>query len=842
MDTNIKFESNVYPVAGRVTSDKEFLSKVWDYNRLRAIVTGQGTSIPLSSLQRKIIQELPTCSLNKEDPCWGMVKKNSEYRWVSMCTKTECRFFSSCRSQIPFEEEKEKDFIPNPKVSDEYGYKRFLAEYSPAPVLIGDDTEYEYDLTKKTKKSEYLPGAAEPALFAKLIRDAEKTGEIENDLVYNASEEPRESDPIPEESTAVLIDSASENQISEIPEVDLSDPHLNIFDYFVECSQEDIIKASPCENFFVDAGPGTGKTYTLIQKLNYMVTVEEVEADGILVLCFTNAAVDEIKTRLKQLVNNGADRSLINVDIRTFHSFAWWLINQANTVLTDDGWRPVRMQGLSYESSLICADNIVAKFGKEVVGNWEYFIVDEVQDLTNSLGRLVLRIINACLAVNCGVTVLGDACQAIYDYEQETAGAALKSGEFYKALFRKMYGTAKFVSLSENHRQNSELIQLTSGIRTAILSADSNKLTQEVSKLISSAETLSEGSTSINSDFIKKIRSDGSVSMLFRNNGQTLKMSSDLRKRGIAHTLNVTETKNNFATWIADIFGQYGKSNISEDKFLDLFEEYTGKSGNEVWSRLQRLMHTDDDVLAVRELLDAIAVSKIDDSLLRQSKIQDVVVSNIHRSKGREYDCVVVDKSFVDSLSSYSSLDEYKTLYVAITRPKKRLLLAPMQGKAGMKVITVYATGRKRWGKARAKMLSYLEFDGAKDISSDIFACTPLALFDDIKIGDAVVLNRTLKAGRLEYSIVLEDTDKIIGTIGESSPFIQDFISYMKIDSNSYVELPSSINDLYVSGVYSQVVDSKYLELHPEIRDFAPNGVWKWVELVGIGHADYDVY
>ena len=73
MNTNIVFESNIYPVVGSISTDKEFLSKVWDYNRLCAINGRRYDNVPLSALQRRIIREQPTCSLNKDDPCWGMV-------------------------------------------------------------------------------------------------------------------------------------------------------------------------------------------------------------------------------------------------------------------------------------------------------------------------------------------------------------------------------------------------------------------------------------------------------------------------------------------------------------------------------------------------------------------------------------------------------------------------------------------------------------------------------------------------------------------------------------------------------------------------------------------------
>ena len=49
-------------------------------------------------------------------------------------------------------------------------------------------------------------------------------------------------------------------------------------------------------------------------------------------------------------------------------------------------------------------------------------------------------------------------------------------------------------------------------------------------------------------------------------------------------------------------------------------------------------------------------------------------------------------------------------------------------------------------------------------------------------------------------------------------------------------------SDLYVSGVYTQIVDEDYLAANPNISQIAPNGVWKWVEIVGVGHAQYGVY
>lgn len=614
---------------------------------------------------------------------------------------------------------------------------------------------------------------------------------------------------------------------------------INIFDYFSECTQSDIITASPRKSFFVDAGPGTGKTYTLIQKLNYMVTQEGVEADGILVLCFTNAAVDEIRFRLKQFVDNGADRSLVLVDVRTFHSFAWWLINQANSELTDSGWYPVDMAGLSFDRSLVQAKRIVESFGHDVVAEWEYFIVDEIQDLTNSLGYFVLEIIDACLSVGCGVTVLGDACQAIYDY-QESHLNSLKSRDFYKILFQKLYGKAYFVFLSENHRQTSELISLTNNFRKAILSFNVYEMERAVGMLESKLETIDFDDTGISKRIIDKIRSKGTISFLFRNNGETLIMSSDLRKNGILHRINVSESNNCFASWIADVFAEYKDKTISEEVFLNLYYENTGKEGSEVWYRLQRLMHTDNNTLDVRPLLDAIAKSKIDDSLLRATKIQNIIVSNIHRAKGREYDCVIVDKSYIDSLSADSGIEEFKTLYVAVTRPKRRLYLAPLHQPFELRKIRIFATDRKRWGKSSNGKITFLEFNSIDDIDYKTFLFIPVNTFSDIAVGDALYFKKEFIGGGPYYIIVHEHTGKTVGTLFLDSDFLKDIMSYMRLDTANVDKLPSRIEELYVSGIYSQVVDSEFLDSNDIVGKCAPNGVWKWIEIVGIGRVVYD--
>lgn len=71
----------------------------------------------------------------------------------------------------------------------------------------------------------------------------------------------------------------------------------------------------------ITAGPGTGKTYTLVQRVVYLIQEYGVLPEQILVATFTEKAAKELITRIS---NELASRN-INVNIRdmyigTFHS------------------------------------------------------------------------------------------------------------------------------------------------------------------------------------------------------------------------------------------------------------------------------------------------------------------------------------------------------------------------------------------------------------------------------------------------------------------------------------------------------------------------------------------
>ncbi len=90
----------------------------------------------------------------------------------------------------------------------------------------------------------------------------------------------------------------------------------------------------------VIAGPGTGKTYTLIQRIAYLVKGNPEIAENILTITFTNQAAGELQNRLKQIIPEYAEK----ITVSTFHAFGYRILkdkfpDQNFIIITDEDKR-----------------------------------------------------------------------------------------------------------------------------------------------------------------------------------------------------------------------------------------------------------------------------------------------------------------------------------------------------------------------------------------------------------------------------------------------------------------------------------------------------------------------
>jgi DNA helicase II / ATP-dependent DNA helicase PcrA len=74
----------------------------------------------------------------------------------------------------------------------------------------------------------------------------------------------------------------------------------------------------------VDAGPGTGKTKTLVRRVEYLVQERNVPSERILILTFSNEAAGELQDRIQSRLGADAASRLL---VSTFHGFGVVLLN-----------------------------------------------------------------------------------------------------------------------------------------------------------------------------------------------------------------------------------------------------------------------------------------------------------------------------------------------------------------------------------------------------------------------------------------------------------------------------------------------------------------------------------
>jgi uncharacterized protein (TIGR00375 family) len=97
--------------------------------------------------------------------------------------------------------------------------------------------------------------------------------------------------------------------------------------------------ASKADHLIITAGPGTGKTHTLIARLLRLLTRKDVDPKNIFAITFTNRAADEMRTRLQAQAGSAAE----HVFIGTFHGFCLYWLRKVNPEL-DVAGREARQQ------------------------------------------------------------------------------------------------------------------------------------------------------------------------------------------------------------------------------------------------------------------------------------------------------------------------------------------------------------------------------------------------------------------------------------------------------------------------------------------------------------------
>ena len=593
-------------------------------------------------------------------------------------------------------------------------------------------------------------------------------------------------------------------------------------------AQRAVADAPPEQKTLVTAGPGTGKTHTLIARLGALVRKHGLSpGHEVLVLSFSRAAVHEIRRRTR--ADAGDARYVQSL---TFDSFATRYLAEV-----DPGGNWVDM---TYDGRISSAIAAICESGKATgeLQDVQHVIVDEAQDLVGLREELVRVLLER---ISGGFTVFGDPAQGIYNFQLSDPVRRVEgSAAFYRWLRTKFAERIVEVTFDENHRAatSSARQALWAGpeIHNATLSAY-GELWDRLQGLL--LELRSLGNIRETAPLLLKQLPERTA-VLCRTNGQALMCSRRLWDDGVCHALARGALDRVVPPWLAILFAGYQYTTITRSRFLDRVHEVLGSShdAGEFWTLLKHMDSTSDTTLRLDRVAERIRIGAVPHDLYARPA-SHLVVSTIHRAKGLEFDTVVYAVGpQADRPAELGELaEEVRVLYVALTRARRTLLRIEVPRFRGL----FHHERADRWVRrfdwravdfeVVAEDVDRLDPAGSSIITGVDPAEVQAYIARQVATGDSITL-RLLAGGvegepRAVYEV--RHAGSFVGVTTDE--FSKRLFSFLNLNRNWTVRWPTEIRNLRVDSV------DTVAGVAATARKFniGVTGLWLRVRIAGLG-------
>ena len=419
--------------------------------------------------------------------------------------------------------------------------------------------------------------------------------------------------------------------------------------------QMEIISDKDSRCIVVAAGPGSGKTRVLVHKLASLLLLEDVKHEQLLMLTFSRAAATEFKQRLMELIGNAAHF----IEIKTFHSYCFDLLGRIG--------------------NLEDAKNIVAK-AAEMISQGEVepnkigktvLVIDEAQDMGVEEHALVKALMTNNEEMR--VIAVGDDDQNIYEFRGSDSG--------YMYQLAQESGS-KFVEMTENYRSAHHPVNFANGFLRTIDKRIKSTPIISMKNEEGWVEVTRHQSKYMYQPLVEKLcqqRNKGTSCVLTQTNEEAVILIALLRKHDINSKL--IQSMDGLRFWnMAEMryFLRYIDKRIKTPLIPEELWEEAKHSTTSTYERSLSLVYVKRCVEQFEQTNKTKYFSDFKEFVFESSVEDfcdvsgaDVVVSTIHKAKGREFDDVYMLVS--DNYSKDAHL--MRRYYVGITRAKNRLFV-----------------------------------------------------------------------------------------------------------------------------------------------------------------------
>ena len=422
--------------------------------------------------------------------------------------------------------------------------------------------------------------------------------------------------------------------------------------------QKEIIEDKNSQYIMVAAGPGSGKTRVLVHKLASLMLLEDVKHEQLLMLTFSRSAAIDFKEKLRKLIGPAA----AYLTAKTFHSYAFDLLGKMGDLSESDSVietavRMIREGEIEH-----------SKITKKVL------VIDEAQDMDEHQFALVQALIEENDDMR--VIAVGDDDQNIFEGIHKKDGSVSVNLSRFMDVYK-----AKKYELVENYRSVKQVVEFSNRFVRDIPNRLKENPIVSVKDGIGDVKIVKFISPNLEYPIFKHLKKyppEGSVCVLTKTNDDALKVMALLNYKNIKAKLiqnsdgfplhELIEFRD-FLEWIQ----KNNEPIISIDEWNSAVEKlkknYQESSILETCLRALDVYKNQNDRLYRNDFELFLMESKISD--FEKGSNNEVVVSTIHKAKGREFDRVYV---MVNDLR-INTEEERRVLYVAFTRAKNQLFV-----------------------------------------------------------------------------------------------------------------------------------------------------------------------
>jgi len=419
--------------------------------------------------------------------------------------------------------------------------------------------------------------------------------------------------------------------------------------------QMEIISDKDSRCIVVAAGPGSGKTRVLVHKLASLLLLEDVKHEQLLMLTFSRAAATEFKQRLMELIGNAAHF----IEIKTFHSYCFDLLGRIGNLeeAKDVVTKAAEMIGQGEVEP--------NKIGKTVL------VIDEAQDM----GVEEYTLVKVLMANNeeMRVIAVGDDDQNIYEFRGSD------SGYMYRLT---QENGSRFVEMTENYRSAHHPVKFANEFLKLIDKRMKSTPIISMREDDGWVEVTRHQSKYMYQPLVEKLlqhRDKGTSCVLTQTNEEAVILMALLRKHGVNSKL--IQSMDGLRFWnMAEIryFLRYIDKRIKtpliaeelwEEAKHTTFSAYDRSLSLAYVKRCVELFEQTNKTKYFSDFKEFVFESSVEDFC--DVSGTEIVVSTIHKAKGREFDNVYMLIS--DNYSKDAHL--LRRYYVGMTRAKNRLFV-----------------------------------------------------------------------------------------------------------------------------------------------------------------------